>query len=332
MTSIQSDTPEQIPSHSEPFGDPLRERSAAPGEAHEPSFGSRLRAAREARGLDLEACANTLKLPARVLRKLELDQHDGIDSKIYLGSYIVKYGRYLGINEASVQVEVDRIRQIEAPLVATGGISHSRFLFDRYATAATYLVLTLVIAVPTVWFGVRSTLDRDLSHLAPLDAAPVAQQDAPGSSGATVADSHASHALPVPPPSTTTVAEADQPLMASMAPFPNLSNDNSPALPKPPAPPIDAGRGGHSLDLTLTAASWVEVIQADGSRLEYGLLPAGSHKTYHSDQPLDVRIGNVSGTQVEIDGQAVGLDDFRRANVAHFRMQMQDGKASAASL
>lgn len=332
MTSIQSDTPEQIPSHSEPFGDPLRERSAAPGEAHEPSFGSRLRAAREARGLDLEACANTLKLPARVLRKLELDQHDGIDSKIYLGSYIAKYGRYLGINEASVQVEVDRIRQIEAPLVATGGISHSRFLFDRYATAATYLVLTLVIAVPTVWFGVRSTLDRDLSHLAPLDAAPVAQQDAPGSSGATVADSHASHALPVPPPSTTTVAEADQPLMASMAPFPNLSNDNSPALPKPPAPPIDAGRGGHSLDLTLTAASWVEVIQADGSRLEYGLLPAGSHKTYHSDQPLDVRIGNVSGTQVEIDGQAVGLDDFRHANVAHFRMQMQDGKASAASL
>src|SRR6185312_9234776 len=176
------------------------------------------------------------------------------------GSYIVKYGRYLGINEASIQVEVDRIRQIEAPLVATGGISHSRFLLDRYATAATYLVLTLVIAVPTVWFGVRSTLDRDLSHLAPLDAAPVAQQDAPGNSGATVADSQASHALPAPPPGATTVAEADQPLMASMAPFPNLSNDNSPALPKPPAPPIDAGRGGHSLDLTLTAASWVEVI------------------------------------------------------------------------
>lgn len=77
MTPIQSDTPEQVPSHSEPFGGPLRERSAAPDDAHEPSFGSRLRAAREARGLDLEACASTLKLPARVLRKLELDQHDG---------------------------------------------------------------------------------------------------------------------------------------------------------------------------------------------------------------------------------------------------------------
>jgi len=28
----------------------------------------------------------------------------------------------------------------------------------------------------------------------------------------------------------------------------------------------------------------------------------------------------------------MSLDDFRRANVAHFRLQMRDGKASAASL
>ncbi|WP_449428563.1 RodZ domain-containing protein [Rhodanobacter umsongensis] len=45
-----------------------------------------------------------------------------------------------------------------------------------------------------------------------------------------------------------------------------------------------------------------------------------------------MRIGNASGAQVSIDGQPVGLDDFRRANVARFRVQVQDGKASASSL
>lgn len=330
MTPNQSDAPEQVPSRPDLFGNHLLEPSAVIGEAHEPSFGGRLRAAREARGLDLETCASTLKLPARVLRKLEIDQYDGIDSKVYLNSYITTYGRYLGIADLCIQAEVDRIRQIDAPLVATGGISHSRFLLDRYATAATYVVLTLVIAVPTVWFGVRSTLDRDLSHLAPLDATPVAQQDAPGTSARTVATSPAS---PAPtPPIASSVADSDQPLMASMAPFPNLSNDNSQSAPKPAAAAVDASGGGHSLDLALTAPSWVEVVQADGTRLEYGLLPAGSHKAYHSDQPLDVRIGNVSGAQVQIDGHAVGLDDFRHANVAHFRMQLQDGTASAARL
>ncbi|MEO7050556.1 MAG: RodZ domain-containing protein [Rhodanobacter sp.] len=302
-------------------------------EPHRPSFGSRLRAARDIRGMDVQTCANTLRLPARVLRKLELDEYDGTDSKVYLASYIATYGRYLGLDEASIQVEVDRIRQVEPPLVTSGGISHSRFLLDRYATAATYVVLTLVIAVPTLWFGVRSTLDRDIIHLAPLDATPVAQREMSKVNPGIAAAEGLARQAPAVSLTAPIDADAEQPLLASMAPFPGLSADStSAALPKQPAMSIDAGHGAHHLELALDAPSWIEVTQADGTRLEYGLLPAGSRKIYSSDQPLDIRIGNASGAQVQIDGQAVGLGDFRRANVAHFRMQMQDGKASAANL
>jgi cytoskeleton protein RodZ len=78
------------------------------------------------------------------------------------------------------------------------------------------------------------------------------------------------------------------------------------------------------VSLALAEASWVEVVAADGSRLEYGLLPAGTSKSWNSAQPLDVRIGNAEGAQVSIDGQRLPLDAYRRANVAHFRVQ--DGK------
>ena len=329
MTSMQPQPTEQHSSEPGLPGINLLNMDVSSANPHTVSFGSRLHAAREAQGMDLEACAHVLKLPARVLRQLERDQYDGIDSKIYLASYIRKYGRHLGINEASIQVELDRIKQIETPLVATGGISHSRFLLDRYATAATYVVLTAVIVVPMIWLGVRGTLDRDLSHLAPLDAAPVAQLETPATHAA-AADTHASSPAPQVVPSKATPPQGqDQPLLVSMAPFPNLESASlSPT--KPVVPAADSGAGDHSLSLSLTAASWVEVTQADGTRLEYGLLSAGSSKTYRSDQPLDVRIGNASGAQVSIDGKSIGLDDFRRANVARFRMQMQDGKASAA--
>ena len=330
MTSMQPQPTEQHSSEPGLPGINLLNMDVSSANPHTVSFGSRLHAAREAQGMDLEACAHVLKLPARVLRQLERDQYDGIDSKIYLASYIRKYGRHLGINEASIQVELDRIKQIETPLVATGGISHSRFLLDRYATAATYVVLTAVIVVPMIWLGVRGTLDRDLSHLAPLDAAPVAQLETPATHAA-AADTHASSPAPQVVPSKATPPQGqDQPLLASMAPFPNLESASlSPA--KPVAPAADSGAGDHSLSLSLTAASWVEVTQADGTRLEYGLLSAGSSKTYRSDQPLDVRIGNASGAQVSIDGKSVGLEAFRRANVARFRMQTQDGTASATS-
>lgn len=297
------------------------------------TFGSRLRGAREARGLSIAHCAQTLKLPVRVLRELESDTSEGIDSKIYLGSYIEKYGRFLGINAGSIQVERDRIRHVEPPLIATGGISHSRFLLDRYATAATYVVLTAVIMVPMVWLGVRGTMDRSLTHLAPLDAAPVAQQDAPATgSSAALAGTVQGSASQKSVLSSAPAAAPDQPLMASMAAFPSMDSGTLPVVTPVVPAASDAGTGSHSLSLSLDGASWVEVVDHDGKKLEYGLLAAGSSRTYHSDQPLDVRIGNSSGAQISIDGQSVGLDSFRHANVAHFRMQLQDGKASAASL
>ena len=98
------------------------------------------------------------------------------------------------------------------------------------------------------------------------------------------------------------------------------------------AKPAPVGEGAHSLTLELANASWVEVVAQDGSRLEYGLLPAGSSKTYRSDKPVTVRIGNATGAQVLVDGQPVALDSYRRANVAHFKVDVRDGKATPAGV
>lgn len=287
------------------------------------SFGQRLRAARAAKGLDVETCGHALKLPARVLRQLESGEHDGIDYQVYLGGYITKYGRFLGLDDELIEAEVSRLRRKGEPvLVATGGISHSRYLLERYATAATYVLLTAVIVVPMVWLGVRGTLNRDIGHLAPLDATPVAQQELPAVS--TSAASGVADAVKTPPAPATKKAEDEQPLLASMVP--NINVDAlKPTMPAEPA--ADAAQGEYSLSLTLTNPSWVEVTAADGSRLEYGLLPAGTQKTYHSDSALEIRLGNATGATVAIDGKPVSLDDYRRANVAHFRVSVQDGKA-----
>lgn len=297
-----------------------------------PGFGSRLRAAREARGLDLESCGHAMRLPVRVLRQIESEDRQGIDYQVYLTGYLRKYGRHLGIDDAEIEAEIARIKRSDAvqaspELVVTGGVSHSRYLLERYATAATYVVLTVVIAVPTIWLGVHGTLNSDMSRLAPLDAAPVAQQDATLSGqkdGTAIAGT-----LPVP---TVKPPQVDQPLMASMMPVPNLGSDIAATVnPVPPAASA-IGSGDHSLVLTLDNNSWVEVTNTDGDRLEYSLLPAGTVKTYRSNEPLEVRIGNADGAKVSIDGQPVVLGDYRHANVAHFRVAIQDGKAAPAGV
>jgi len=309
-------------------------------EATKGTLGGRLRAAREARGLDVESCAHALRLPTRVLKQIESNEYGGIDHHVYLGGYLTKYARYLGVDEDEVKLELERIRPPEPTLVATGGISHSRYLLENYARAATYVVLTAAIVVPTIWLGVRGTLDRDVSHLSPLDAAPVAQVDAPAgsaSAASTLASAPTSQdaasnpsATPSPQAAQAVAPAQEQPLMASMTPFPNLGDSRAAAQPEAPAASAAVGQGAHSLVLSLQNPSWVEVTGKDGTRLEYGLLPAGSSKTYHSDQPMEVRIGNAGGAQVMLDGQPMPLDSYRRSNVAHFRIEMHDGKAAPA--
>lgn len=299
------------------------------------SFGARLRAARERRGLSLDACAQALRLPGKILRQIENNEQLGTDSRVYLSSYVGKYARHLGLDEESIHAEQARLKTAEPALVATGGISHSRYLLERYATAATYVVLTAVIVVPMVWLGVHGALDRDMSHLSPLDATPVAQQDAPATASSSSRLAAASK-LPAAAPEVQPAHADEQPLMASMVP--NLGGDGGllankpaidavPAAEQPAAASDQVGSGQHSLQLSLSNPSWVEVTDKNGQHLEYGLLPAGSSKTYRSDQPLEVRIGNANGVQVNLDGQTMSLDDYRRANVAHFRVAIQDGKA-----
>jgi cytoskeleton protein RodZ len=47
-----------------------------------PGFGSHLRAAREAKGLDLETCGHALRLPLRVLKQLENSEFTGNDYQV----------------------------------------------------------------------------------------------------------------------------------------------------------------------------------------------------------------------------------------------------------
>ncbi|QWT21472.1 DUF4115 domain-containing protein [Bacillus sp. NP157] len=297
-----------------------------PGQAQ---FGSRLRAAREARGYSVEACGQALRLPVRLLRQLEAGEYGGIDYQVYLSGYLTKYGRHVGVDEEAIQAELARLTPRQPTLVVTGGVSHSRYLLERYVTAATYVVLTAIIVVPMVWLGVRGTLDRDMPRLAPLDAAPVAQQDAPASSSTSATAVAAAQPQATAPAEQR--AEDQQPVLASMAMFPPLDHSaaKAPLATSPVAPAsTGTGQGGHDLTLSLPAASWVEVTDATGQRLEYGILPAGTQKSYHSDSPLDVRIGNAGGAQATVDGQPVAIESFRRANVARFRVDVRDGKAA----
>lgn len=303
-----------------------RELFALPPEAQpENSLGHRLRAERDRRGWSLDEVSTRLRLPQRVVGTLESDDFARIEHDVYLRGYLASYARLLGLPLQAVDSKV-RERNVAPPaLVATGRISHSRYLFQRYSVPTVYVILTGLIVAPAVWLATHGGLDQNLARVSsleqslPLETPPVTT---PVSTASTNAAPAAVAATPASPPVATeaSTSAAEQPLMASMVPA--LKHEAAPAT----EPAASSVPGRYEIALRLKEASWVELVAADGRRVEFGLLAAGSSKTYTVDQPVSVRLGNSINAELLINGKNVDLTPYRRAAVAH--LKLVDGNAT----
>jgi cytoskeleton protein RodZ len=90
-------------------------------------------------------------------------------------------------------------------------------------------------------------------------------------------------------------------------------------------PSSPARAGAQRVSLKLNQSSWVELVGAEGSRIEYAMLPAGTSREYQIAGKATLRIGNIRGATLAIDGRAVDLAPFTRSNVA--RVSLGEGTA-----
>ena len=273
-------------------------------------LGARLRAAREARGMQLAACSQVSHLPIRVLQRLEAGDFGQGDDYVFVRGALNSYARLLGIPTAAADFALRAVAPTDQPaLVPTGNALRAPWM-RRYGAAATYIILTAMVAVPLVWLGLRGGLDNQITRIAPLDSAPPAQTS--------------SRVVAVKPAAQKpTTSQQEPPLLASMTPFSAMQldaeNSAAPSTAKP-ATTVSTAPAGHVLNLRVIADSWVEVADTDGKILQSGILRAGDQRSYQRAVPLNVTIGNADGVQVISDGKPLSLAPYRRANVARFKV------------
>ena len=326
--SENSEMPIEADASPAPSASDLITEFRAPATADVPeSLGSRLRAAREARGMRCDEAAHRLKLPLATIQALEADRYERIGEGIYLRGYLTKYLQLLELPRVLAERALNA-QEALPPLVTSGTVSRPRYLFQRYSVSALYLILTGVIIVPAVLLAMRGGFEPSLAQITPLDtpeATAVAPTSTPTANSTTATDSATTTTLTASLPAATPSAADETPLVASLTPFPaskHEANDTADSgrtvadkVAESPSRP-----GAHLLRLSLTVPSWVEIIASDGEKLEFGLLPAGAVRSYSSNKAVDVRLGNSSGATIEIDGKTQDLTPFRHANVAHFKL------------
>jgi len=277
-------------------------------------LGLRLRRAREAAGFSVAEAAEKLRLKTATVEAMEREDFDALGATVYVRGYFNSYARLLGLPTVIVD---SSFRRNDAPpppeLRTTARVSHSRYLFDRYAKRAVYVVITASIVGPIIFLATNNQLPRPGATLTPLDApvSAIAALPAPAVDGTQFG--------PPAPPATPRRA-GENPVVASLTPF------YQPQADLPPAPAVGAEQG---LVLQFTGDSWVEVIGRDGQRLAYGLLPAGTVREFEQGSVAQVALGDADAVQVRMNGESADISAFRRANVARFTVSSQRTLAPA---
>ena len=285
---------------------------AAPFPATGP-LGSRLRAAREARGLSTADVAQRLRIPPAKVVEMEAEGFGQQEVSVFMRGYLKSYARLLELPPVIVASALAQFDAAMPALVATQTVSRSHYLASRYGNSLVYIVLTAVVVVPLLWMARQGSLSsygiprmESLDTSASMVSAPVtrgfADVDgaAPAASGSVELPASSSAAANAVAPAPEPVVESPpQPVRAAMTPMPGLA-------------PVE----GQRVVLTLTQPSWVEINGADGARIEYALLPEGTRREYQVAGNATLRIGNTRGASLEIDGTSVPLAPHTVANVA----------------
>lgn len=265
--------------------------------------GRRLREAREARGLQVQAVAHTLRLSPRTIAALEADDFAALPAPIFVKGYLNAYCKLLGepadaYLEAYARVAGD---PEPPPLVISHGTGDEVHGRSGRVTLVSWLVGLAAIAMVVLWWIARPP---------PPPPEPLTIELQPQSAAE-------------PQPVTRDQPARQDPAGQEPAP----SDDAVPADDVTLAPPVAYSDALVRTRLVFEQESWAEVTDADAQRLYFDLARAGSEITVEGRPPLTVFLGNAPGVRVFVDGARFDHTPFtRRGNVARFRVGVEQAQ------
>ncbi|MGE5169100.1 MAG: helix-turn-helix domain-containing protein [Rudaea sp.] len=326
-----------------------------------PTAGAKLRAAREAAGLSVDAVAQQLKLAPRQVKALEDDDWQRLPGRTFVRGFARNYARFVRLDPEAVLALLpapETTPALERPALAASPRAMGEIPVERVArpSALRWLIPLLVIVV--IAFGGYEFMRAPAQFLARFDipglrseppaapAVPVAAtplSDAPAAAGASAATDGATTPLPRPagaapagPTASTTssseISATTSPGDATPAPLPggaSAPTSTSDASVAAPASTPDAKAPARaaapateaSLVLTFKGTSWVEVKDAHGRVVVQMTGGPGMTQTVSAVPPLELALGNAPQVEVSFRGQVLDLSPYMRGSVARVALK-----------
>ena len=290
-----------------------------------PSAGALLRQAREASGLHIAALAVALKVPVKRLEALEADRFDVLPSAVFSRALASSVCRALKIDSAAVLAQLPGLaaprleyaNQNRLQAYSVSSPNHRPALWGSLSRPALIGGALLLVAAALVVFLPPSPLSFLKSGVGDdaVVTTTVVPLDTAVNPPASAVIAEVAPVAPVVPAAAPVAALA----VAVVAPVakPGLAA----ALPAAPGPETAKGPTTGLVVFNPTAASWVEVTDAQGTVLLRRMLAAGEVAGASGALPLSAVVGRADVTRVQVRGQPLDLAPIARDNVARFEVK-----------
>lgn len=276
-------------------------------------FGLPLRQAREAAGLSLQGVADELKLEEKMLAAIENSRLDALPSQAYTQGYIRSYAKLLKISaDEPINNYLALTRDQGVDLKPSSGYELQQHKQSRVFKIMSAGLVLVLLGFILLWIWAKVDMpDVNIpqagdTEMPSADAADVTPDDT---------------AQP-----ETAEAPADSP--AEVAPAPEVTEVIAPpAVPQSQA--IEESAKVDKLALTTTAASWVEVTDANNERLYFRLMSENEKLDLSGKAPFRIFLGNAPEVSLKINGDAVDFSAYVRSNRIVYILLDKNGKISA---
>ncbi|RDV29276.1 DUF4115 domain-containing protein [Alteromonas aestuariivivens] len=314
-----------------------------------PSPGTRLRVAREQRGISQQAVAEKLFLKVSQIADIEADRLDERTSVTFTKGYIRLYAKLLGLDDKLLLDEFETLHNAPKSPAKLQSFSKrvAKQAHDDRWMMVTYGILFLLVAGVVLWWYQQSRDDglsqpRETSLVTPNPSAsvpvePEVQQTLPQSGSDPALNPEFEDTLVEEPP----VAELSQAAQTS-SPVSGFEDEpvveeNSSIAPgqnevaQTDAPTQASNTQVQSADLpnvevtfTFGADCWVNIEDANGEPIAYGVKQAGRIMTVRGVPPFDVTLGAPNDVAIVYDGEPVDISSFQKGRTARFSLPIQE--------
>lgn len=321
------------------------------------TVGAILKAAREKKGVTVEAVALQLHLRPRILNDIEADNFTNISSNTYARGYIKNYARFVDADIAAIKQCLDQqIPEYAPPTMQSFSRKTTRQARDSRVNLVTYAIVIILLAMLVLWWVQKSDVLTESNFALPT-VEEIQAETANTQSGVLVptqrdAATGSAEAIESTIPQSEQVGATENELIQNDAetsqgaggvnPVDNLVNNSNPSnnnssanrdnlsatqqsdiTPAASTSPVNNTASSASasvVTMDVTADCWVNLVDVTGKVLVDGVKKAGHTVEVTGEAPFKMILGAPQSVMLAIDGKNVDLSEYTNGRVARLTL------------